>query len=183
MIRPADPARDAAACAAIYAPYVHGSAVSFEELVPGADDFAARIAKVAATHPWLVCERDGQVVGFAYGTRHRERAAYRWAADVSVYVDSAHQRDGIGRALYEALFARLRAQRFQVACAGITLPNAASVALHESLGFELVGIYREIGWKAGAWRDVGWWQLRLVSPADERGASAPPPEPLAPSGS
>jgi len=177
MARPADPARDAAACAAIYAPFVNGSAVSFEEAVPCADDFAARIARIAATHPWLVAERDGRVVGFAYGAPHRERAAYRWAADVSVYVDLANQRRGIGRELYEALLDRLRAQRFQIACAGITLPNEASVGLHESLGFQLVGIYRDIGWKAGAWRDVGWWQLRLLPPLD---GGNPPPEPLPP---
>jgi phosphinothricin acetyltransferase len=177
MVRPADPARDAPACAAIYAPYVRDSVVSFEEAVPTAEDVAARIARTAATHPWLVCERGGQVVGFAYGAPHRERAAYRWAADVSVYVEPAHQRRGIGRELYEALFALLREQRLQIACAGITLPNAASVGLHESLGFERVGIYRGIGWKAGAWRDVGWWQLRLLPPADE---DQPPPEPLAP---
>jgi L-amino acid N-acyltransferase YncA len=177
--RPADPARDAAACAAIYASYVDGSPVSFEEAVPTAEDLAARIARTAATHPWLVSERDGRVVGFAYGAPHRERAAYRWATEVSVYVDPAHQRHGIGRELYEALFARLRAQRFQVACAGITLPNDASVGLHESLGFELVGVYRGIGWKAGAWRDVGWWQLRLLPPTDD---DRPPPEPLPPGG-
>jgi L-amino acid N-acyltransferase YncA len=177
MVRPADPARDAAVCAAIYAPYVDGSAISFEEAVPGTDDFAARIARIAATHPWLVRERDGQVVGFAYGTRHRERAAYRWATDVSVYVDPAHQRRGIGRELYEALLARLRTQRFHVACAGITLPNDASVGLHESLGFALVGVYRGIGWKAGAWRDVGWWQLRLLPPLN---GGDPPRDPLPP---
>jgi L-amino acid N-acyltransferase YncA len=176
MTRPADPARDAAACAAIYAPFVRETAVSFEEVVPGAEDFAARIARTSATHPWLVCERDGEVAGFAYGAPHRERAAYRWATDVSVYVDPAFHRRGVGRALYEALFERLRAQRFQIACAGITLPNHASVGLHESLGFESVGVYRGIGWKAGAWRDVGWWQLRLL-PAE---ATGPPPEPLPP---
>jgi L-amino acid N-acyltransferase YncA len=174
-IRPADPARDAAECAAIYAPFVRESAVSFEEVVPDADAFAARIARLAATHPWLVAEVDGRVAGFAYGSPHRERAAYRWAADVSVYVDPAHHGRGIGRALYEQLLARLRAQRIHVACAGITLPNAASVGLHEALGFGLVGIYRGIGWKAGAWRDVGWWQLRLLPPLD---GDAPPPEPL-----
>jgi phosphinothricin acetyltransferase len=177
VIRPADPARDATACAAIYAPFVHASAVSFEEVAPDADAFAARIAATQETHPWLVEERDGGVVGFAYGCPHRERAAYRWAADVSVYLDPAHHRHGIGRALYEALFAMLRAQRIHVACAGITLPNDASVGLHESLGFELVGIYRGIGWKAGAWRDVGWWQVRLLPPLDD---GTPPPEPLPP---
>jgi L-amino acid N-acyltransferase YncA len=177
VIRSADPARDAAACAAIYAPYVADSVVSFEEAVPDAALLAARIARIAATHPWLVCERDGAVVGFAYGARHRERAAYRWAADVSVYVDPAHHGQGVGRALYEELFERLRTQRLRIACAGITLPNAASVGLHEALGFELVGIYRGIGWKAGAWRDVGWWQLRLLT---DGGDDAPPPEPLPP---
>jgi L-amino acid N-acyltransferase YncA len=179
MVRPADPARDAAACAAVYAPYVRDSVVSFEEAVPGADELAARIARFAATHPWLVCERDGRVVGFAYGAPHRERAAYRWAAEVSVYVDRAHHRQGVGRALYEALLAQLRAQGFQVACAGITLPNDASVTLHETLGFEPVGVYRGIGWKAGAWRDVGLWQLRLLPPLDD---GPPPPEPLPPGG-
>lgn len=174
MIRDAEPGRDAQACAAIYAPHVLGSPVSFEERALDAGAFARRIEQVTATHPWLVAERDGAVAGFAYGSRHRERAAYRWAADVSVYLDGAAQRQGIGRALYEALFARLRAQRLRVACAGITLPNAASVALHESLGFELVGVYRDIGWKAGAWRDVGWWQLQLLPPVPD------PPEPLPP---
>jgi L-amino acid N-acyltransferase YncA len=172
MVRPADPARDAAVCAAIYAPYVRESVVSFEEAVPTAEELAARIARIAATHPWLVSERDGQVAGFAYGAPHRDRAAYRWAADVSVYVDPGHHRRGIGRELYEALLARLRVQRIQVACAGITLPNAGSVGLHESLGFEPVGIYRGIGWKAGAWRDVGWWQLQLSPDAAD-----PPAEP------
>jgi L-amino acid N-acyltransferase YncA len=177
-IRPADPARDAAACAAIYAPFVRESAVSFEEVAPDADAFAARIARLTATHPWLVEEREGVVVGFAYGSPHRERAAYRWACDVSVYIDAAHHGRGIGRALYEALLTLLREQRIHVACAGITLPNDASVGLHESLGFQPVGIYRGIGWKAGAWRDVGWWQLRLVPDGDAE--AGPPPEPLPP---
>jgi phosphinothricin acetyltransferase len=177
VIRPANAARDAIACAAIYAPFVRESAVSFEEAVPDADTVAARIVRLSATHAWLVEERDGRVVGFAYGSPHRERAAYRWACEVSVYIDAEHRGRGIGRALYEELFARLRAQRFHVACAGITLPNDASVGLHESLGFEPVGVYRGIGWKAGAWRDVGWWQLRLLPP--HQGA-APPPELLPP---
>jgi len=181
LIRPADPARDAAACAAIYAPFVAETPVSFEEAVPSTADLAARIAQVAATHPWLVCERDGVVAGFAYGAPHRERAAYRWAADVTVYVSPAHHGQGVGRALYDALFARLRAQRLRIACAGITLPNAASVGLHEAVGFKLVGIYRRIGWKAGAWRDVGWWQLQLLpNPDPDPDDGTPPPEPLPP---
>lgn len=167
MLRPADAARDAAACAAIYAPYVRDGAVSFEQDAPDASEMARRIAQVSATHPWLVAEVEGAVAGFAYASPHRARAAYRWAVDVAVYVDAAHQRRSVGRQLYEELFALLRRQRFQIACAGITLPNDASVGLHEALGFKPVGVYRGIGYKAGAWRDVGWWQLRLVPAAGE----------------
>jgi L-amino acid N-acyltransferase YncA len=174
-IRGADPERDAAACAALYAPNVDGSPVSFEEVAPSAAEMAERIARIGATHPWLVLEEDGEVIGYAYSSPHRSRRAYRWAVDVAVYVAAEHRGRGHGRALYEALIERLREQRFHVACAGIALPNDASVALHERLGFVPVGVYRRIGWKAGAWRDVGWWQLELASPGDE-----PPPEPLRP---
>ncbi|HEY6730742.1 MAG TPA: GNAT family N-acetyltransferase [Solirubrobacterales bacterium] len=171
MIRDADPARDAAACAAIYAPHVEGSAVSFEERVPEAGEMGARIERYGRSHAWLVAERAGEVVGYAYATAFNERPAYRWSASVSVYVGEAARGQGIGRALYEALFGRLRDRGFRMACAGITLPNAASVGLHENLGFERTGINREIGWKEGAWRDVGWFQLEL-EPAGE----GPPPE-------
>ncbi len=174
-IRDADPGRDAASCAAIYAPHVEGSPTSFEEQVPDTTEMAARIERVVATHPWLVAEGGGEVLGYAYACRHRERPAYRWAADVSVYVAAGERRRGLGCSLYEALFERLRRQRFQVACAGITLPNEASVALHERLGFTAVGVSRRIGWKAGAWRDVGWWELELAPAGSE-----PPVEPLPP---
>ena len=136
---------------------------------------AARIARAQATHPWLVAEQEGEVAGYAYGCPHRSRAAYRWAADVSVYVAEARRGRGLGRALYEELIGRLRRQGFHVACAGITLPNETSVRLHERLGFTPVGVYRRIGWKSGAWRDVGWWQLELRPAGNE-----PPPEPLPP---
>jgi L-amino acid N-acyltransferase YncA len=174
-IRDADPKRDASGCAAIYAPHVEASPTSFEEDAPSAEEMAARIERVSTSHPWLVAERDGEPLGYAYACAHRERPAYRWATDVSVYVAEAQQRQGIGRALYEELFARLRLQRFRVACAGITLPNEASVVLHERLGFRAIGVYRGIGWKAGAWRDVGWWQLDLIPSGNE-----PPAEPLEP---
>jgi L-amino acid N-acyltransferase YncA len=174
-IRHANAVCDAAACAAIYAPYVRETAISFEEVVPDTAQMGKRIARAAATHAWLVAESEsGEVVGFAYATSHRERAAYRWACDVSVYVDGAHHSRGLGRALYEALFPLLRAQRLQVACAGITLPNAASVGLHEALGFEPVGVYRGIGFKLGRWHDVGWWQLQLLPPDDAPGEPLPP---------
>lgn len=176
MIRLADPARDAGACAAIYAPYVADSAATFDEQAPSPAELAERIELLGSTHAFLVCERDGRVAGYAYAGPHRARAAYRWAADVSVYVDPAFHRAGVGRELYEALLERLRAQRFRVACAGITLPNPGSVGLHEAFGFEQIGLWRAIGWKAGAWRDVAWFQLQLGAQED----GAPPPEPLAP---
>ena len=171
-IRDAEPARDAAACAAIYAPHVEESPVSFEEQAPDAAEMAARIERYGAGHAWLVAERDGQVLGYAYATAFNERPAYRWSTSVSVYVADGARGEGVGRALYEALFARLRERGFRMACAGITLPNEASVGLHEHLGFELVGVNREIGWKQGAWRDVGWYQLELSPPP-----AGPPPEP------
>jgi L-amino acid N-acyltransferase YncA len=176
IIRSADPRRDAAACVAIYSPHVESGATSFEEDPPDPARFAERIAETAKTYPWLVAERDGEVVGYAYACSHRYRPAYRWAVEVSVYVDSKEHGRGHGRALYSELMVRLCRQRFHVACAGITLPNPASVALHENLGFVPVGIYRRIGWKDGSWRDVGWWQLELQPPGDGRPAEPLPPE-------
>lgn len=174
-IRPVDPDRDAAACVAIYAPYVERGATSFEQEVPEEAGFAERIAEITEAYPWLVAERDGTVAGYAYACPHRARPAYRWAVEVSVYVGVEHWRSGCGRALYIELIERLQTQRFHVAYAGITLPNEASVALHESLGFVAVGVYRRIGWKDGSWRDVGWWQLELQPPG-----AGPPAEPLPP---
>ena len=157
-IREAHPVQDAAACAAIYTPYVEDSVATFEEQPPSAQELGRRIA---VAHAWLVCERDGAVVGYAYGSRHRERSAYRFAADVAVYVAAAHHGTGIGGSLYAELIARLRTAGLWTLCAGITLPNPASEALHRSFGFAPVGVYERIGWKAGGWRDVGWWQLHL----------------------
>jgi phosphinothricin acetyltransferase len=174
-IRDADPERDGAACAAIYAPSIERSPVSFEEVPPDAAEMSARIERTSATHPWLVAESGGAVVAYAYACPHRTRPAYRWAVDVSVYVADGSRGEGHGRRLYSELFERLRSLGFRTACAGITLPNPASVALHEGLGFAPLGVFRAIGWKAGAWRDVGWWQLELAPPGVEA-----PPEPLAP---
>lgn len=161
IIRDADPARDAAACAAIYAPSVSEGVASLEESAPAPHEFVDRIQAIQRTHPWLVAEIDGAVAGYAYASRHRDRASYRWASDVTVYISPDHQRRGIGRALYEALFGLLVQQGLYEACAGITLPNDASVSLHEALGFVPVGVYRNIGFKHGRWRDVGWWQKTL----------------------
>ncbi len=184
LIRHADPDRDGAACAAIYAPHVIDSAVSLETVAPSAEQIAQRISRLERTYPFLVAvdaeaPAGGEpVVGFAYASPFNERAGYRWAAAASVYVDARHQRRGVGRALYTSLFDLLRRQGLWTACSGITLPNEASVALHESFGFELVGIYRRIGWKAGRWRDVGWWQLTLCAPtATDRDEPPPQPDP------
>jgi L-amino acid N-acyltransferase YncA len=174
-IRQADPHRDAAACAAIYAPFVNDSAVSFEEMAPSGEEMGRRIEQTSALYPWLVAERGDEVAGFAYGAAHRSRAAYRWAADVSAYIGERHRGQGLGTELYRVLLELLRGQGIQVAAAGITLPNPASVALHESLGFEPVGVWRRVGWKDGAWRDVGWWQLDLIPVADAPPAEVSPP--------
>jgi phosphinothricin acetyltransferase len=171
-VRHGDPARDAVACAAIYAPFVRETAVSFEDQPPDAAELRRRMEQISARYPWLVAEEHGEVVGFAYASAHRERAAYRWAADVTVYIGPDHHRRGIGRSLYSALFELLGAQGVRMACAGITLPNPASVALHEKLGFQPVGVYRRIGWKFGAWHDVAWYQRELAA-----GGGEPPAEP------
>jgi phosphinothricin acetyltransferase len=163
---------DGAAVAAIYRPYVTDAVTSFETDAPGAAEMAGRIEKVLVHAPWLVSAGDGgEVTGYAYASPHRDRTAYRWSVDVAVYIHSAHHRRGLGRALYEKLFALLKLQGFFVAHAGVTLPNAASVGLHESLGFVPVGVYPAVGWKFGAWRDVGWWRL----PLRELVATPPPP--------
>jgi L-amino acid N-acyltransferase YncA len=180
VIRDADAARDGAACAAIYGPFVTGTAVSFEERPPSAEEMARRIATTSKRHPWLVAQDAGEVAGYAYAAPHRERAAYRWACDVAVYVDERNQRRGLGRALYVALFELLKRQGIQVAVAGVTLPNDASVALHERSGFELVGIYRRIGWKSGQWRDVAWWELELMPRSADAPAEPGPPARVGP---
>jgi L-amino acid N-acyltransferase YncA len=158
-------ADDAAQVQAIYAPVVRDTAISFEVDPPDVSEMGRRIRGTLTRLPWLVCERDGEVLGFAYAARHRERAAYRWSVDVSVYVDQQARRAGVGRGLYVSLLALLARQQFAAAHAGITLPNPASVGLHQALGFVPVGVYRAVGFKLGAWWDVGWWQRRLGEPA------------------
>ncbi|MBU6267599.1 MAG: GNAT family N-acetyltransferase [Sphingomonadales bacterium] len=160
VIRPADPTRDAAACAAIYAPYVTGTAITFELDPPGPGEMAGRIARYGASHAWLVAECGGIVQGYAYGSPHRERPAYATSCDVGIYCAMDACGRGLGRALYAALLPLL-ARNHHAAFAGIALPNAASVRLHEAFGFTPLGVYREVGWKLGGWRDVGWWQRLL----------------------
>ena len=169
-IRVATPA-DAAGVAAVYAPVVAGTAISFEYQPPAEAEVARRMTAALAFAPWLVCCDGAEVIGYAYASRHHERAAYQWSVDVSVYIRDGRRRGGVGRALYGSLLALLRLQGFRAAHAGITLPNPASVGLHEALGFRPVGVYPAVGFKLGAWHDVGWWQLVL---APRRGAPPPP---------
>ncbi|WP_206057205.1 arsinothricin resistance N-acetyltransferase ArsN1 family B [Nitratireductor sp. XY-223] len=145
----------------IYAPIVEKTVISFEEAVPSVEDMARRIEDSLRTHSFLVAERNGAVIGYAYGGRHRERAAYRKSADVSAYVAEAARGQGVGRLLYTQLLGVLARGGFHAAFAGIALPNPASVGLHEAVGFEPVGIYKEVGFKFGEWHDVGWWQRIL----------------------
>ena len=175
LIRHADPA-DAAACVAIYGPSVTDGVASFEEHAPSITEMARRIETTSTHYPWLIAEADGEPVGYAYATEHRWRSAYRWTADTTVYISPRHHRRGIGRALYRTLLDLLTAQGMYTACAGITLPNEASVGLHEAMGFELVGVYRSIGYKHGAWLSVGWWQAQLREPLDDE----PPANPRSP---
>jgi L-amino acid N-acyltransferase YncA len=168
IVRQARP-DDARAFAAIYGPIVAETTISFEEVPPSEDEFRARIATVGETWPWLVGELDGTVLGYVYASRHRERAAYRWSVDVAAYVHADARGRGVASTLYRTLFRVLVRQGFHRAFAGITLPNDASIALHRSVGFELVGVYPQVGFKFGAWRDTSWWQrpLRDGEPSGE----------------
>jgi L-amino acid N-acyltransferase YncA len=171
IIRDAAAEADAEACAAIYAPYVRDTAISFEVEPPMPAEMAERILDAQKTHAWLVLEEEGRVVGYAYGVPMKPRQAYRWSCEVSIYLEPGRRRTGGGRALYEALFERLTSRGYRTAIAGMTLPNDASVGLHAAMGFEPIGTYRRIGWKHDRWHDVAWAQRPLAVDDD------PPHEP------
>lgn len=158
-------ADDGAACAGIYAPYVTETAVTFETEPPDAAELSRRIATAQEAHDWLVVETGSaegpRVVGYAYGGTFRARPAYRWTAEVSIYLDRHAGGQGLGRTLYAALLDRLEALGYRTLVAGYTVPNEASERLHRGLGFEQVGIYRRVGVKHGAWQDVAWVQRFL----------------------
>ncbi len=142
--------------------------MSFELEVPTVAEFADRVSATFKTLPWLVCEAEGTVVGYAYGSKHRDRAAYQWSVDVSLYITEDYRRRGVGRALYTSLFACLQLQGYFNAYAGITLSNPASVGMHEAMGFTHIGTFQDVGHKFGTWHSVGWWELSLqerTSPA------------------
>lgn len=154
-------AADAAEILDIYAPIVEGSAISFELAPPGIEEFADRIATVMEENPWLVMEHEGVIVGYAYATVFRSRAAYFHTRESSVYVHPGHHRNGVGRELMLALLEELSARGTHRVVAGATLPNDGSAALHESLGFRYVGTFHEVGRKFDRWHDVGFWELSL----------------------
>lgn len=164
---------DAPQIAAIYAPYVAGSAVSFETEPPTPQAMRRRMEAANGLYPWIVATPEGSdvLLGYAYAARFREREAYRFCVETTVYVAGDAHRQGVGRLLYDALLDTLREQEFTQAIAAITLPNAPSIALHEAVGFRRAGVYREVGYKQGRWMDVGLWQCSLAEPQN------PPVEP------
>lgn len=165
---------DADAIRAIYAPLVRDTAITFELEVPTVSEIQRRIAGVVPRAPWLVLERDGHLVAYAYGHTWRERPAYRWTIETSIYVDDRWRGRGIGRELYADLLDRLRRQGFALAIGGVTLPNAPSVALHERLGFHQVGVHTGCGFKLGRWWDVMFLQKELLPREGELPPPAPP---------
>ena len=171
-IRPADPAADATAVSAIYAPAVLESIATFEEAAPDAAEMGARMRTVLDRLPWLVAETDGTVIGYAYAGPHHTRPGYRWSVNISVYIAQDWQGRGIGRALYAELLDVLRRQGIVNAYAGVALPNPASVRLHETIGMQRIAVYERVGFKFDAWHDVAWYGLRLFEPAGR------PPEPI-----
>lgn len=160
-IRTAAPG-DAEAIAAIYIPIVLETTISFEWVPPTADEIRQRIAKTLKKYPWLVAlDDEDAVAGFVYAGAHRDPPSYQWSVNTSVYVRDDCRGQGIGGALYTELMRQLRELGYYRAFAGIALPNDASVALHESVGFRPLGVYEKVGFKFGAWRDVGWWQCEI----------------------
>lgn len=154
-------AADAPQICEIYRPIVRDTAISFEETAPDADEIAARIAQTLEQYPWLVCEINRQIAGYAYGSPFRSRAAYQWTVETTVYVHSDYQRRGVSRALYTSLIAILRRQGYCNAVGVIALPNDGSVRAHEMLGFRKIAVFENMGYKRNEWRATGWWQLEL----------------------
>ena len=164
---------DADACVAIYCPFVEHTAITFETEVPTSAEMATRIADARETHEWLVLEHSGTVIGYAYAHAFSPRSAYQWSTETSIYIASGHHRTGGGRKLYTQLLQRLSERGYRRAFAGITQPNDASNAFHQSFGFERAGLYRRVGWKHGRWHDVAWMQVDLLDAAKENDPPTP----------
>lgn len=173
MIRLAD-TRDAAQILDIYTPYVENTSISFETIVPSIEEMVTRMDRVLDINPWVVFEESHRILGYAYASKHRERSAYRWAVDVSIYTRQDYKGKGIGKALYTALLSLLKLQGYCNAYAGICLPNESSVGIHEYFGFRKIAHFSNVGYKFGQWHDVGWWELFL----DQHYLSPTEPVPL-----
>jgi len=152
---------DAAACLAIYGPIVATTAISFELAVPSVEEFAARIENSLSAWTWLIAEKDGRCLGYAYGHQHRAREAYRWSVETTIYIAPGHQRQGIGRHLYGRLLTDLANLGFCHAYAGVAQPNEASTALHRGVDFDYIGTFQSVGRKFDRWHDVAWFQRKL----------------------
>lgn len=153
--------KDAASILKIYAPYIENTSFTFETEVPSLIDFQKRINNYQVNWPWLVCEYEGIVAGYAYGSKYRERTGYQWCVETSIYIHDDFQKSGIGKALYEALLEILKKQGYRNVYAVINLPNDKSVKFHESCGFVFFAMYPNVGYKLGKWKNVGWWQKNI----------------------
>lgn len=154
-------AADARSCARIYSPFVTGSVLTFDFEIPTSEDFAARIERLGASHAWLVAEKEGRVLGFAYAGEFRSKAAYAWVCETTIYLDPEVTGRGVGRSLYAALCDALAHRGYRVAIGCIAVPNPASIRLHEACGFERVGLFPRVGFKKDQWIDVVWYQREL----------------------
>jgi len=154
----------------IYAPSILDAAISFETEVPSIDEMRKRIETILQTYPWIVCVVDGKIVGYVYGSKYRDREAYQWSCECTVYIHGQYKGKGLGKELYGLLFQLLKLQGFRTVYAVVTLPNEGSVNLHEKCGFEKFAVYENVGYKFGQWHSVGWWKLRLND-----FTTAPPP--------
>jgi len=152
---------DAAEILSIYEPYIKDTVITFEYETPSTEEFRNRIRKISSEYPYIVCIMDGKIVGYAYAHRQMERAAYQWNATLSVYIDKAYFRCGLGKALYSALIEILRLQNVRNVYGGVTTPNENSEKLHEYLGFKKLGVYHSTGYKCGAWHDVAWFEKTI----------------------
>jgi phosphinothricin acetyltransferase len=158
---------DADGILTIYSPYIANTSLTFETDIPSGNEFANRISSYIENWPWIICVVDGQIAGYAYASRYRERVAYQWSVECSVYVHDDHQRSGIARALYTALFSILKKQGYRNVYAVINLPNERSVAFHENMGFQWFATYENVGYKLGQWKNVGWWRLIINEFGDD----------------
>lgn len=153
--------KDASAILDIYNPYIENTSFTFETEVPLLADFQKRIEDYLENWPWLVCEDQGKIAGYAYGAKYRERKGYQWCVESSIYIHDDYLKRGIGKALYEALLEILKQQGYRNVYAVINLPNERSVKFHESCGFTFFALYPKVGYKLGNWKNVGWWQVNL----------------------